>query len=167
MDWSLTGTSGNTPDKGGGSVLQNGGDAVTRRRARERRDPSDHFVEHYAQAPNVRARVRRLPARLLGRHVLCGAQLLSPVAFDVASLFRSHESLIAGCSLGEFGNPEVKHLRIPVRPQHDVLWFDVAMHDAGFRARPPAPKQLERQFPARRADSFAHARATLAALYLQ
>ncbi len=34
--------------------------------------------------------------------------------------------------LGEFGNPEVKHLRITVRSQHDVLWLDVAMHHAGF-----------------------------------
>ena len=34
--------------------------------------------------------------------------------------------------LGEFGNPEVQHLRITIRPKHDVFGFDVAMHDAGL-----------------------------------
>src|SRR5436190_19691910 len=34
--------------------------------------------------------------------------------------------------LGEFSNPEVEHLRVAVRTQHDVLRFDVAMHDAGL-----------------------------------
>ena len=34
--------------------------------------------------------------------------------------------------LGQFGNPEVEHLRVSVRSQHDVLRFDVAVHDAGF-----------------------------------
>ena len=34
--------------------------------------------------------------------------------------------------LGQFGNPEVEHLHVSVRSQHDVLRFDVAVHDAGF-----------------------------------
>src|SRR6266567_9405198 len=34
--------------------------------------------------------------------------------------------------LGQLGNPEVEHLYVSVRPQHDVLRFDVAVHDTGI-----------------------------------
>src|SRR4026208_1890025 len=44
---------------------QDGGDAVTRRLAVERRDSCDHLVDYYAKAPNVRSRVHCLTARLL------------------------------------------------------------------------------------------------------
>ena len=82
---------------------------------------------------------------------------------------RRSGATIASCNLrlGEFGNAEVEDLRVSVRPQHDVLRFDITMHDASFRERPPAPRPLARQFPARRADSFAHAPATRAESYLQ
>src|SRR5207253_9785473 len=45
---------------------QDGRDAVTRRLAMEWRDSSDHLVDYYAQAPNVRSRVDLLAARLFG-----------------------------------------------------------------------------------------------------
>src|SRR6266567_4338978 len=34
--------------------------------------------------------------------------------------------------LGQLGNPEVEHLYVSVRSQHDVLRFDVAVHDTGI-----------------------------------
>src|SRR6266496_1557891 len=48
---------------------QDGGNAVARRFAVERRTSSHNFVEHYAQAPNIRARIYLLAARLFRRHV--------------------------------------------------------------------------------------------------
>jgi hypothetical protein len=34
--------------------------------------------------------------------------------------------------LSQLGNPEVEHLCVSVRSQHDVLRFDVAVHDTGI-----------------------------------
>jgi hypothetical protein len=49
--------------------LQNGVQGLNRRVAMERALPAQHFVQHRAEAENIRAMVRRLATRLLRRHV--------------------------------------------------------------------------------------------------
>jgi hypothetical protein len=67
--------------------------------------------------------------------------------------------------LGQFGQPEVEHLGIAVRPQHDVFRLDVAVNDtcrmSGFERARHLDGQLDysvqRQF--RRADVMAQSAA--------
>src|SRR5262252_6342267 len=50
-------------------LCQDGCDAVARRLAQERWDPSHHFVENYTKAPDIRARVHVPAAGLFRRHI--------------------------------------------------------------------------------------------------
>ena len=47
------------------------------------------------------------------------------------ALFRIRHARPACCSR-EFGNPEIEHLHVSIRAQHDVFGFDVAMQDPAF-----------------------------------
>ena len=57
-----------------GFARDDGGDDVGDGLAGERAAAREHFVEHDAERPDVRALVDRLPARLLRRHVGRGAE---------------------------------------------------------------------------------------------
>src|SRR5262245_35046457 len=94
--------------------------------------PGYHFVQDDAQAPDIRALIDRRAARLLGRHVPSSSQYRAQVGFS--ECYRSYpfrRSLCEG-GLGDLCNPKIEHFYIPVRPQHDVLWLDVAMNNPRF-----------------------------------
>ncbi|KAG0506295.1 MAG: hypothetical protein Udaeo_03200 [Candidatus Udaeobacter sp.] len=51
--------------------------------------------------------------------------------------------------LGQFGNPEIQHLHVAVRSQHDVLRFDIAVDDAGCVRGSQRRGHLHRNFQRR------------------
>ena len=73
-----------------------------RRRRVERRHAGQHAVERRAEAVDVGARVERLAAHLLGRHVVRRADHL-PARADRA---------LGGAALAQLREPEVEHLRV-------------------------------------------------------
>ena len=106
-------------------VLEDGGDRVRRRGPAERRPAGQHLVEHAAEGPDVGARIRLEPARLLRRHVGRGA--------DDRARLRLDQGLPRGPiarPLAVLGDAEVEDLHQPVRAHHDVLGLDVAVDDA-------------------------------------
>ena len=87
--------------------------------------PPASGVEHAAEGPDVGARIRLQPARLLGRHVGRGA--------DDRARLRLHQRRSRGPfahPLAVLGDAEVEDLHQPVRAHHDVLGLDVAVDDA-------------------------------------
>ena len=82
--------------------------------ALERESPRQHFVEHDARGVDVRARVRAVAPRLLGRHVVHRAERLL-------------RERVGG--VGEAGDAEVSDLDAAVAKHHDVLRLDVAVDD--------------------------------------
>ena len=99
-------------ERHGGKVLDGDGNGVV---ALERESPRQHFVEHDARGVDVRARVRAVAPRLLGRHVVHRAERLL-------------RERVGG--VGEAGDAEVSDLDAAVAKHHDVLRLDVAVDDA-------------------------------------
>ena len=91
---------------------EDGGDVV----AHERLLARQAFVEHAAQGEQVGAAVDRCAPRLFGSHVVGGTHD-GPGSRDVAR----------GRGLGD---PEVHHLHVPRRFDHQVRGLHVAMNDA-------------------------------------
>ena len=60
--------------------------------------------------------------------------------------------------LGQFGNPEIEHFHVSVRSQHDVLRFDVAVHDTGIMRGSQRRGYLHGNFQRRYAHSFSRTR---------
>ena len=96
----------------GGKVLDGDGNGVV---ALERESPRQHFVEHDARGVDVRARVRAVAPRLLGRHVVHRAERLL-------------RERVGG--IGKAGDAKVGDLDAAVAQDHDVLRLDVAVDDA-------------------------------------
>jgi hypothetical protein len=106
-------------------VLEDGGEHVAATRRGERTAASNHLVEQHPERPNVRPGVHRLPTGLLRGHVRSGAHHRARVGVDphlrgIGSHRRSRR---------ELGQAKVQHLQDAVRPEHDVLGFDVAVDD--------------------------------------
>ena len=87
-----------------------------------------HLVEDRAERELVRAEVEGLAARLLGRHV-------PGRAHDRAGLGRTDHGRQSGGvlrnRLGQFRQPEVEDLDVPVLRHHQVLGLQVPVHDPG------------------------------------
>ena len=97
-----------------------------------------HFVQHYAQTPDVRPHIYLVSARLLGRHITSRSDHRSFVSIKQHSRDRL---CFSGCLIGEFCDAEVEHLdeifslsEVAALTDHDVVWLDVAMHYS-FRVR--------------------------------
>ena len=103
-----------------------------------------HFVKDYAETPDIGALINRRAARLFWRHVTNGSEYRAQVGLDQQErLFLRHR--YRHFLFGKLCNPKVEHFHVSVRPEHDVLGFDVAMDDSGFderrRARLPPGSQ--------------------------
>ena len=113
---------------GGGSRSRMATSRSRRGRRGERRASGDELVQHDAEAVAIGAAVDAAAARLLGRHVGDRAD--------------DH----AGAGLGRNGghrvgwhrgrprerrDAEIEDLHVAVRPQHQVVGLDVAVHDRG------------------------------------
>ena len=98
-----------------GVGVQDGVDDGLLVRPAEGQPSGNHFVEDGAERVEVAAPVHFLAARLLGAHVGNGAER------------RAHAGQLGGlCGLRQ---PEIQHLGLPLRRQHDVGALDVAVHD--------------------------------------
>ena len=107
--------------------IKNGDERVAGRRTGERRTAGDQLVQHDAQAEAVRTPVDVQAACLLRRHVRDRPDHHPDAGVDGPRGAR----IGIRCTLGELGDAEVEHLHVAVRPQHQVVGLDVAMHDAG------------------------------------
>ena len=90
------------------------------------RRPRQHLVEHDAQREDVAARVDRVAARLLGRHV--GERPHDQALERAVPAAPGERVLVRG--RGEAREAEVEHLDAPALAQHHVPRLDVAVHDA-------------------------------------
>ena len=96
-----------------------------RRRRLERRQAAQHAIERRAQAVDVGARIERLGAHLLGRHVVRRA--------DHRAAERDRRRLLA---LAQLRQAEIQHLgvlgSVAARDGHEVLGLEVAVNDPGL-----------------------------------
>ena len=108
-------------------LAQDGAHHIRGRFARERPAAGRHFVQHAPEAEDVRPRVDRLAAHLLGRHVTD-----RPEDHARAARWRwSTVCVAAGSRRVLLGESEVQHLDAAVAgDQHDVLGLEVAVDDA-------------------------------------
>ena len=90
------------------------------RRARERQFARQHLVECHAESPHVGTRVDVDPRRLFGSHVGHRAQRRAGRRHSRAGLarFREHHC-----------QAEIDDLYLSVIREHDIGWFEIAMHD--------------------------------------
>src|SRR5215831_7846807 len=90
-----------------------------------------HFIEHHTKAEDVGSLVDSLSFRLLRRHVADRADHHSRVCLyrDTSRRFSLNAD---GLPLSELCQTEIQHFHIAVRPQHDVLRFNITMNDAGL-----------------------------------
>jgi hypothetical protein len=87
----------------------------------------EHFVEHRAEREEIRARVERLPAHLLGRHVAHGAH-------DGAGLcLGAHPGLRdVSTSRDRARDAEVEQLDVAIAGDKHVLGFQVPVDNAAL-----------------------------------
>ena len=92
----------------------------------------EHLPQHHPECPDVRARVDRFAASLLGAHVGGGAEddaLDRGVTGDGGG---EGQARVAGLRLPCLGEAEVEHLDGAVGPDPDVGGLEVAVDDAGL-----------------------------------
>ena len=91
--------------------------------------PRYHFVKHHAETPDIGSFINVPAARLLGRHITNSPEYGPEIRLNEQQRFvswhRRRQFL-----LRELCNPEVEHFHVAVRPEHDVLRFDVAMNNS-------------------------------------
>ena len=89
--------------------------------------PGRHLVEHYPEGKKIAARIERLAAGLLRRHVnsRAGNDAHSGEGIFDGSLFTGCEMIIAD----QLGEAEIEHLGLPILGQKDICWLDIAMND--------------------------------------
>ena len=108
-------------------LASDGGHGFSSRLPRKRPLAAQHFVQHRAEAEDIAAGVRLLPAHLLRRHVAHGAHHRAGVGREDGGQGRILFAELGGSSLGQ---AEVEHLGAAVAGDHDVVWLQVAMGDA-------------------------------------
>ena len=91
-----------------------------------------HLVEHDAEREQVGARIDILAARLLGRHVGDGADVVPTTLVKCSARARlGGGAALVGRALGrQLGQAEVEHLHLAAAGDEDVGRLDVAMDDA-------------------------------------
>src|SRR5438034_3664455 len=105
--------------------------------------PSYHFVKHHAETPDIGALINVLSARLLRRHVTNGPQYSPEIGLHEQQCFVSWH----GCwqfLLGELCNPKVEHFCVAIRPEHHVLWLDVAIDNSRLVSGGERTRHLKR-----------------------
>ena len=110
------------------------------RLAREGQRARRHLVEDRPEREEVRARVRELPARLLGGHVRHRAHRRAgrrEVVLGPDGLEAGDGPVGAPARALDPGEAEVQDLHLPARVHEDVRRLDVAVHDA------PGVRRLE------------------------
>ncbi len=106
--------------------LENRGNHVAAGSTFESRTAGKHFVQDHAETPDIRSRVGLQPARLLGRHVMDGAEDLPGLRICRGGGF----CVLSAPTADKLCEPEIEDLHDPVFPDHDVFGLDIAMHDA-------------------------------------
>ena len=84
--------------------------------------PGRGLVEHRPEREQVAARVERAAEQLLGRHVVeCAHHQRGPCEGDAGHFL--------GGGAQQFREPEIQHLDLATRREHDVAGLQVAMDD--------------------------------------
>ena len=110
------------------------GEDVRDRLALEQLAAGQHLEEDGAESPNVGAFVDGLPARLLRRHVGCGAEQEAGLGAAVGQRRRLRQRTATGSDPGRVARPrlgeaEVEHLHLAVRADLHVRGLEVAVDD--------------------------------------
>src|SRR5438477_8399305 len=105
--------------------------------------PAYHFVKHHAKTPDIGSFINVPAARLLGRHITNSPEYGPEIRLNQQQRFvswhRRRQFL-----LRELCNPEVEHFHVAVRPEHDVLRFDVAMNGSRLMCGGERTRHLDR-----------------------
>jgi hypothetical protein len=88
---------------------------------------SEHFIEHHAEAENIRAMIGRSPTHLFRRHIADSSHDGAGIGFS-----NGLRGIRVRWSLRlQFRESEVENLRTAVVRDHDVIGLEIAMDDAG------------------------------------
>src|SRR3954467_5763511 len=88
---------------------------------------ADEFIEHHSEAEQIAPSIQSLPADLFRRHVAGGSEQYSSARLEPRSHARIAGAVGRNVFFGKFGQAKVEHLRVTIRPQHDVFRLDVAV----------------------------------------
>jgi hypothetical protein len=94
----------------------------------ERTPSCRHFVQDRAERKQIRSRVDRLSARLLGRHIRGCAE--HHARLGERGLTQPRQIVVRGDWFLQLGKTEVQDLYQPGWRDDDICRLDVAMHDA-------------------------------------
>src|SRR5262249_45405962 len=101
-----------------------------------------HFVEDYAETPDVGAFINRRAASLLARHVTSSSQYRAQVGLNQQECFifrrRCRQFL-----LGKLCNSKIEHFYVSVSPKHDVLRLNVAVDNTGVVSSDQRTRHLD------------------------
>ena len=109
-------------------IPQDGRRQLDGRGAFERPAAARHLVEHHAEREDIGAVIDRAPGDLLRRHVGNRAHHHTVARLEQRRICRPIAR--PHISSRDLGQAEVEHFDSPVRGQHDVGGFQIAMHDA-------------------------------------
>ena len=98
----------------------------------KRHMPRHHLIKHHAQTPDIGALINRRAERLFRRHVTGASQYRPQIGLSECHRFCPVRRSLGEGGFGKLCNPKVEHFHVPVRPEHDVLRFDIAMNNSGF-----------------------------------
>ena len=118
----------------GRRVAQNGRADIGGRVAGEGAAAARQLVDHDPEGEEIGARVGRLAADLLGRHVRHRAHDLADRGDRPVERLRDGE-IGRDCGHSRLGQPEVEHFETPVPGQHHVGRLEVAMDDPALVRR--------------------------------
>src|SRR5436190_15442737 len=103
--------------------------ALRRRVAGEWHMAGYHFVKHHAETPDISGFINPADCgtRLFRRHITNSSQYRTQIGLSECHRSCPVRRSLGEGGFGEFCNPKVEHFHVPVRPEHDVFRFDVAM----------------------------------------
>src|SRR4029077_12250728 len=106
--------------------------------------PGYHFVKDYAETPDIGSLIDRRTARLFRRHVTNGSQDRAQVGLGQCHRSSPVRRSLDEGGFGKFCNPEVEHLHVSIRPEHDVLRLDIAMDNSRLMGGSESTRHLDR-----------------------